>query len=80
MILDENLVYKPKKLGSFSLVTIFPAAFSCKNPTPPEPQFPRRSSGGFRGSKKAAGKKVTRVFLLGGKAAVQSAQPRKGRI
>ena len=73
MILDENLVYKPKKLGSFSLVTIFPAPFSCKNPIPPEPHISRGSSGGFRGSKKAAGKKITRVFLPGGKAAVQSA-------
>ena len=59
----KSLVYKPKNLGTKTLITFFPAPFSCKNPTPSELSVSCCSREGFKVSKMSAGKNNTSDFV-----------------
>ena len=59
----KSLVYKPKNLGTKTLITFFPAPFSCKNPTPSELSVSCCSREGFKVSKMSAGKNNTSNFV-----------------
>ena len=63
MSLGRNLVYNPKRLDRKTLVSIFPAPFSCKNPTPSELSVSCCSREGFNVFKKSAGKNNTSNFV-----------------
>ena len=59
----KSLVYKPKNLGTKTLISFFPAPFSCKNPTPSELSVSCCSREGFKVSKMSAGKNNTSDFV-----------------